>query len=120
MSATAVSHVFAGIATADFPAALAWYERFFDRPPDRRPHDAEAVWGLADGGLVYVVADAERAGRGLVTLIVADLDAWCARLTRLGLHLGPVERPASGVRKSSVLDLDGNQIGLGQVSPPER
>jgi hypothetical protein len=29
-----INHVFAGIAVADYDSALAWYKRFFGRPPD--------------------------------------------------------------------------------------
>jgi hypothetical protein len=29
-----INHIFAGIAVADYDSALAWYTRFFGRPPD--------------------------------------------------------------------------------------
>ncbi len=116
--ATAVSHVFAGIPTADFAAATAWYERFFHRPPDGRPHATEAVWGLADGGLVYLVADEKRAGSALVTLIVDDLVAWRARLAGDGLECGEIERLGSGALKATIVDPDGNRISLGNIPGP--
>jgi hypothetical protein len=39
----AITHLFAGIAVADYPAALEFYERLFDRPPDLLPHATEAA-----------------------------------------------------------------------------
>jgi hypothetical protein len=55
-----ITHVFAGIPTGDFEIALGWYERLLGRPPDRYPHHTEAVWQLADTGLIYLVADSEQ------------------------------------------------------------
>lgn len=110
-----VAYVFCGIAVRDFPAALDWYQRLFGRPPDMLPHDSEAVWNLAEGGLVYVVHDPERAGSGLVTLMVADLDQALAGLTTRGLGPGPVEVMGSGARKATVTDPDGNRVSLAQV-----
>ena len=66
--------LFAGTAVTDFAEARAWYERLMGRPPDMLPHDAEAVWQVTDTGWIYIVADADRAGRGLLTLMVDDLD----------------------------------------------
>lgn len=59
--AAAITHLFAGIPTADFDRRLSWYECFLQRPPDRLPTASEAVWRLADGGLLYLVT----AGRQL-------------------------------------------------------
>lgn len=112
-----ITHVFAGIPTRDFPAAVAWYERFLGRPPDRFPHSTEAVWQLADHALIYVVSDPTRAGSALITLIVDDLDGWVSRLTDLGLPLGEEERVAAGVRRVALVDRDRNSISLGQVGP---
>ena len=79
-----------------------------------RPTDYEVVWQLTDGALVYVIADAVRAGRGLLTLIVDDLDATIDELHQLAIETGPPE-PVGGGRKAIVFDPDGNQIGLAQV-----
>ena len=111
-----ITHLFAGVPTADFQPALSWYERFLDRPPDRFPHEREAVWQLADGGLLYLVADAARAGNALVTLIVADLDAWISRLDNARISPGEPEDLAGGARKSTFLDPDGNSLSIGQVN----
>jgi predicted enzyme related to lactoylglutathione lyase len=111
-----VTHVFAGVPVADFEAALTWYERLMGRPPDVRPHDREAVWQLADSGLMYIVADAERAGAALVTLIVADLDAKLAELAGRGLVSEAIEELPGAGRKAAITDPEGNRISFAQVT----
>ena len=110
-----VTHVFAGLPVADLERSLEFYERLAGRPPDGRPNESEAVWQFADGGLVYVVSDPERAGRGLLTLIVDDLDAALAELAERGVAAGDVVELASGARKATIVDPDGNELGVGAV-----
>jgi catechol 2,3-dioxygenase-like lactoylglutathione lyase family enzyme len=110
-----VTHLFSGIPTSQLPVALHWYEQLLGRPPDRRPHEGEAVWQLAGSGLIYVVADAERAGAALLTLIVDDLDALLAALAGRGISPSPIETMSNGVRTMRISDPDGNSITFGQV-----
>jgi predicted enzyme related to lactoylglutathione lyase len=110
-----VTHLFAGVPVVDLERSLEFYERLTGRPPDGRPNESEAVWQLADGGLVYVVRDRARAGRGLVTLIVDDLEAALAELAERGVSVGPVVEIPGGARKATVVDPDGNEIGVGAV-----
>ena len=110
-----VTHVFSGIAVRDFASAKSWYEGLFGRPPDMLPHSSEAVWNLAEGGLVYVVADDERAGGGLVMLMVSDLDETLAGVVARGLEPGPIKVMDSGARKATLTDPDGNRVSLGQA-----
>jgi catechol 2,3-dioxygenase-like lactoylglutathione lyase family enzyme len=101
--------MFGGIAVTDFTAAYGWYKRLFGRPPDMLPHDQEAVWRLTSGGAVYVVGDPERAGKCLVTLAVADLEAHVSRLRAEGLAFTEeAEGPAP--RRLAIRDDDGNKI----------
>jgi predicted enzyme related to lactoylglutathione lyase len=109
-----VTHLFAGIPTADFAAALGWYERFFGAPPDRFPHETEAVWQLVENALVYVLLDDERAGSALLTLIVDDIDAWSEQARQRGIAVPEIET-TSAVRRTSFNDPDGNMIQIGQV-----
>ena len=109
-----VTHVFSGVPVSDLPRAEEFYEALFDRPLHMRPNDSEVVWQLADRALVYVVVDAARAGHGLLTLIVDDLEATIARLADRAIVAGPSE-PVGGGRKAIVVDPDGNQIALAQV-----
>ena len=108
--------MFAGLPVAEYGAARAWYETFFGRPPDLVPNENEAAWQLSGDGWVYVVGDRERAGGGLVTLLVDDLDEHVVALAGRGIAAEPIETYRSGARKTVFADPDGNEIGLGQAS----
>jgi catechol 2,3-dioxygenase-like lactoylglutathione lyase family enzyme len=107
--------LFAGVPVADFAAARAWYERLLGRPADLVPHETEVAWQVTEGGWLYVVADAERAGRALLTLIVDDLAGLLGDLGERGLAAGPVETLGSGVRRAEIADPEGNRIAFGEV-----
>jgi hypothetical protein len=109
------THLFAGCAVSDVGTARLFYERLFGREPDLVPHAGEACWELAEGKWVYFVLDAERAGGGISTILVDDLDALVADWATRGI--APVEIRAEGpdARKARVLDPDGNELGFAQV-----
>jgi hypothetical protein len=109
-----VTEFFAGIAVADFTTMLAWYERLLGKPPDFFPHEREAVWRITEHGWIYVVEDAERAGRGLLTLLVDDLDVQVGQLAERGLPVGPIDVMDEGVRVVVITDPEGNRIQFGQ------
>ena len=108
-----MSILFAGIPVTDIATGRAWYERLLGRPPDLFPHDKEVCWQLAGDGWIYVVEDEARAGRGLLTLIVDDLDAEVAPIEERGLL--PDARAEGPPRKAEFIDPDGNRVTLGQV-----
>jgi predicted enzyme related to lactoylglutathione lyase len=109
-----INVLFAGVPVAELHAALAWYEELLGGPPDLVPNESERMWRLTDGGWVYVVADAERAGSGLLTLIVDDLDAQLAELEGRGIKAGEIEAISETTRKAVIVDPDGNRITLGE------
>jgi catechol 2,3-dioxygenase-like lactoylglutathione lyase family enzyme len=104
-----VTHLFVGLAVSDFKAACDWYERLFDSPPAFFPREGEAVWHAASSASVYVTADRARAGKGLLTVAVKNLDAQRAELARRNL---PVEEGAerNGMRTLIATDPDRNTI----------
>jgi predicted enzyme related to lactoylglutathione lyase len=110
------THVFAGVPVADLDAGLAWYERLLGRPPDLIPNEHEAAWQITANGWIYVIGDAERAGKAVLTLLVDDLDDRIAGFAERGLAIDALEWevPAS-VRKAVITDPDGNTIALGEV-----
>ena len=107
--AVAVTHTFAGLPVSDYAAAYEWYVRLLGRPADMFPLEREAVWQLTPTSSVYVVQDSERAGSGLVTLAVDDLDANEERLTADGLALTEQSGGASPQRLV-IEDADGNSL----------
>jgi predicted enzyme related to lactoylglutathione lyase len=108
-------YLFAGIPVNDFTAALAWYEMLLGSPPSSFPHETEAVWQLAEHRLVYVVQRPEHAGHAMLTLIVNDLDTLMAEIAQRGLEPATQETYGNGVRKTTYVDPDGNEIGYGAV-----
>lgn len=106
--------MFAGIPVAELAAGLDWWERLLGRPPDMRPNESEVVWQLTESSSVYVVEDPERAGRGLITLFVGDLDALLAGMAERGIEAGPVGTKP-GVRVTTVADPEGNRVQLGEM-----
>ena len=104
--------LFAGVPVRDFASARAWYEQLLGAT-SFFPHATEAVGTLAEDRSVYIVEDAERAGRALITVWVDDLDAAVAQIASRGLEPAERETYSNGVRKTTYRDADGNQIGFG-------
>ena len=108
-------YLFAGIPVSDYAAALAWYERLLGAPPSFFPHDTEAVWELAEHRSVYIVQRPDHAGHAMHTVIVDDLDTLMAEVAQRGLEPAQQETYPNGVRKTTYVDPDGNEIGFGEV-----
>jgi predicted enzyme related to lactoylglutathione lyase len=108
--------LFSGVPVSDFTAAQLWYERFFGRPPDIVAHEAEVMWRVSDGGWLYVLRDVARAGKGIVTMAVSDIEAAVSSLQGRGLEVGPIKPEGDSGRKAVVLDPDANTIAIIQVS----
>ena len=107
--------LFAGVPVGNLDAAVSWYQRLFGRAPDIVPNDDEVMWHVANAGWVYVVRDINRAGRGLVTLAVRDLDAFVAEAADRGALGDPIHLVGDAGRKASYVDPDGNQISFIEV-----
>jgi catechol 2,3-dioxygenase-like lactoylglutathione lyase family enzyme len=104
-----ITYTFAGLPVADYEAAYGWYVKLLGRAADMFPHDTEAVWRLTPNGAIYVVQDPERAGSGLVTVVLTDLVAHERRLRERGFAFA--ERAAGDApRRLVVRDPDGNAI----------
>jgi catechol 2,3-dioxygenase-like lactoylglutathione lyase family enzyme len=104
------SHLFAGIAVADFEAGLRWYERVFGKPPDMLPAEGDSVWHLASNASVYVVRDAERAGKALVTLAVRDLEHLMAELAARDVPDRAIQQTPGPMLRLIVTDAEGNRV----------
>ena len=104
--------LFAGIRVRELAAARAWYERVLGAPAFF-PNETEVVWTVADDRHVYVAEDPGRAGGGLVTLFVDDLELVVAGIASRGLEPAADETYANGVRKVTYRDADGNEVGFG-------
>jgi hypothetical protein len=108
----AITHVFAGVPVANYDSARAWYERLMGRPPNMLPTESEAVWQLTETSSIYVVKDAGRAGRALLTIAVDDLEGHLAGLAERGIAPGAPDSVAGVPRKSVITDPEGNMISF--------
>jgi predicted enzyme related to lactoylglutathione lyase len=111
-----INVLFAGIAVSDLDAAVDWYERLLDSPPDMAPNERERAWRLTDECWIYVLADADRAGGSLFTVMVDDLDARIAGFAERGIEVDEIETISERTRKAVISDPDGNEIGFGEVA----
>lgn len=105
--------LFAGLPVSDFRRALAWYERLLGAEPAFLPNATEAVWELAEHRYLYIEELPGRAGHGLHTLFVDDLDERVENIGTRGLQPASRETYGNGVRKVIYRDPDGNEIGFG-------
>ena len=76
---------FTGVPVSSLAAGRDFFERLLGRPADVEVAADEVMWRLAESAWLYVVVDAARAGHGLTSLSVADLDATLVELESRGL-----------------------------------
>jgi predicted enzyme related to lactoylglutathione lyase len=108
-----VNRVLAGVAVADVDAAKPWYKRLFGRPADAEPMGGLAEWHFPSGGVVQLVASAERAGRSLLTLDVDGLEGEVAAMQERGIDAGPLDNTTSEkVLIATTVDPEGNAVTL--------
>ncbi|MFT4232922.1 MAG: VOC family protein [Leucobacter sp.] len=107
----AESQLFAGLPVRDLASGLEWYAAFFGRSADEIVGD-EAMWQVSEHAWLFIAPDPARAGGGLVTLGVEDLDPWLSRWGGVGIGHKPLEAYGNGVRHVTVLDPDGNSLSL--------
>jgi hypothetical protein len=83
------------------------------------PNDDERCWRLAETAWVYVVRDAVRAGKGLVTLLVGDLAAFTAEIATRGIDAGAVEERPGLFRRCVLEDPAGNRLAVAEPLPAD-
>jgi len=111
-----VEIAFTGVAVSSLAAGRDFFERLLGRPADVEVAADEVMWRLAESAWLYVVVDAARAGHGLASLSVADLDATLAELGSRGVVPIRTEVVGDAGRKATVLDPDGNSVAIIEVN----
>lgn len=108
--------VYAALPITDMATSIGWYDRLVGREPDNRPMPSLAEYHLADGvgghGTIQLVADPERAGGGLVTIVVDDAHEVAARLASEGIELTVDDTSSEIVLFGTVSDPDGNAVTI--------
>jgi hypothetical protein len=105
--------LFAGIRVSDYETAKSWYERLLGAEPSFMPHGTEAVWELAERRWLFIVEDADGAGRATHTIFVDDLDERVAKIASRGLEPDELVTYPNKARKVIYRDADGNEISFG-------
>jgi predicted enzyme related to lactoylglutathione lyase len=113
---TAIDILFTGVPVGDFATAVVWYSQLFGRKADVDVTDREVMWRLQDAAWLYVIEDAERAGRALVTLCVSNLDQALADIEARGITSAAIELVGDAGRKAELTDPDGNSINFIEVN----
>lgn len=104
-----VRNALAGIAVADFDAAVHWYTRLLDREPDKRPMPGVAEWCFSGGGCLQVFVDVERAGSSSVTLATADMGGTLDDLAAKDVAVAQTTA-TEDVKTATVHDPEGNRV----------
>jgi predicted enzyme related to lactoylglutathione lyase len=110
-----VTGIFAEVCVEDIERSIAWYTKFFGRPPEDRPMEGLAQWRQGPAGF-QVWRDAERAGHSLSTIVVASMGEERSRLDSAGLALEPDQAGGFGII-AQIEDPDGNRLTLAE--PPK-
>jgi predicted enzyme related to lactoylglutathione lyase len=120
--------VFAGLPVRNLDSAIQWYSQVFGRAPDGRPTPLIADYYLAasqvpENGTLQLREDAGRAGGGLTTINVDDIEVVARALEALHVSLEtqrfPIEaETVSEVTVGTFEDPDGNAITV--VQPHRR
>jgi len=105
--------LFAGVRVSDYEAAKSWYQRLLDAEPSFIAHATEAVWELAEHRFLFILEDAEGAGRAIHTIFVDDLDTLVADIASRGIELRDLVTYPGKAGKAIYRDADGNEIGFG-------
>jgi predicted enzyme related to lactoylglutathione lyase len=112
-----IQNVWASVAVKDLNAAIAWYRRVLDRPPDSRPLPIVAEWKFQQGGGLQVYQLPERAGQGSCSFSVSRVQEQIASLEKLGIDT--TQRTSNATVKTVMItDPDGNHIAFAETSDP--
>lgn len=110
-----VEIAFTGVPVSELAAGRDFFERLLGRPADVEVAADEVMWCLTEPAWLYVVVDPARAGHGLVSLSVADLDDTLAELGSRGVVPISTQVVGDAGRKATVLDPDGNSVAIIEV-----
>jgi catechol 2,3-dioxygenase-like lactoylglutathione lyase family enzyme len=119
MGSMKITNVLAALPVRDLDAAVRWFGELVGAGPTARPMDGLAEWRFPAGGWVQVFADAERAGKGSLTVIVDDIEACRRDLAAKGIAIDS-SGDGGTTRISTITDPDGNRIVLAQSEDREK
>lgn len=108
-----VQSVTVGLPVADLTRSVEWYRRAFRlEQPDLEPSEGVVEFRLGGIWLQLVRSLTGRSGGAIVRLGVGDVARERARLARLGVAVGELERVEGVLEYFDFADPDGNRLGL--------
>ena len=107
-----ITEILTGMPVDDLATASAWYEIFAGRPAKADPVRGDTVWQIEGMGWISVVVDEARAGSGLLTLVVDDLERHVGFLAMRGIAPESIETLSGAARRATILDPAGNTITI--------
>lgn len=111
-----IKGLFAAVHVRDVADSTGFYSRMLGRGPDERPYDALVQWmGFGNAG-IQLFQDAGKAGGGVMTIVVPDVQGAGVRLAANGVVLGEIQTGDFG-KVAHLTDPDGNTVYL--VEPPK-
>jgi predicted enzyme related to lactoylglutathione lyase len=112
-----IQGLYAAVFVKDIASSSAFYSRLLGRQPDDKPMDTLVQWrGFGNAG-IQLFRDPSKAGRGVMTLVVPDLEATKSLLDAQDIDLGQVQQGDFG-KIAHLADPDGNVVTLAE--PPSR
>ncbi len=112
-----IQGLYAAVYVRDIKPASVFYAKVLGREPDDRPNDKLVQWrGFGSAG-IQLFADKSKAGQGIMTLVVPDLEKVTSKLASDGIKTDKVISGDFG-KVTHVIDPDGNTITLAE--PPRQ
>jgi predicted dithiol-disulfide oxidoreductase (DUF899 family)/predicted enzyme related to lactoylglutathione lyase len=106
--------VLGALAVRDMTTARRWYEQLLAKPPDDVPMKEAAEWMITGSGSIQLVVAPDRAGRGLLTIGVDDIEGQLAAIERAGIAIDRKSLDSNAFRTVTIHDPDGNAITFAQ------
>jgi catechol 2,3-dioxygenase-like lactoylglutathione lyase family enzyme len=121
-----VSSVFAVLPVKDIKESVEWYTTLFGRNPDNQPAPNVAEYYLSESknpehGTLQLMIDEERAGGGLATINVSNIEQISGKLAAEDIPFNTRTFPINEagdihVTVGTLIDIDGNSLNI--VQPP--
>lgn len=109
MSESNFENVVGVLPVKDFPAAVAWYQKWIGRKPDREPAEGVAEWLLAENAWIQISLDPGPAGQTSVVIGVNCIDVQRATCAAANVSVSEIS-DYGFIKTFEAVDPAGNKI----------
>ncbi len=111
-----IQGLYAAMFVKNIASSSEFYSKVLGRGPDDKPMDTLVQWrGFGSAG-IQLFQDPSKAGKGIMTIVVPDLDATKSLLDTHSIEIDQIQQGDFG-KISHLADPDGNVITLAE--PPK-